>query len=452
MNLRYPKLYLRMALFIGAALVAFVLIGAAAFAGIAASELSGYVETRGSELGPQAASVLRSGGVPALQAWLQQDAGIPDNVSVFVIDPAGRDILDRDLPAEYRRLISTSVIGAPDSSGDAFRPVRLAPQIVAADGTAFAFLVLPSNISLWGNAATALGLVAAATLVIATVAWFIAGTIGRPVAELQQAARRLASGDISARVPARLANRKDELGQLAADFNYMAEQLRSLLEGRENLMSELSHELRSPLARLRAALALTAARNRLEDDERQRIDKEIGLMNEVIGEILRYSSLNTPVRVKKRLVRCERVLAELVEVEEVEATGKGCRLALDTAPELLVAGDPDLLRRAFENILRNAIRYAPAGSVIDIRGERAADDTEICIGVRDRGPGLPADQLERIFDPYVRMSNSRVGSGLGLAIVKRIIERHAGSVSAELCAGPGLLVMCRLPAADFSEA
>ncbi|MEE4185596.1 MAG: hypothetical protein V2J12_07510, partial [Gammaproteobacteria bacterium] len=145
MNFRYPKLYLRMALSIGVALVAFVLIGAAAFAAIAASELSGYVETRGGELGPHAAEVLAAGGLPALKSWLAKDAGIPDNVSVLVIGPDGRDILDREIPPEYRRLIATSVVAGPDPSQPGFRPVRLAPQIIAADGTAYAFLVLPAN-------------------------------------------------------------------------------------------------------------------------------------------------------------------------------------------------------------------------------------------------------------------------------------------------------------------
>ncbi|MEE4186033.1 MAG: HAMP domain-containing sensor histidine kinase, partial [Gammaproteobacteria bacterium] len=340
-------------------------------------------------------------------------------------------------------------VAGPDPSQPGFRPVRLAPQIIAGDGTAYAFLVLPANINIWGNTATALGLVAAALLVVATVAWFIAGTIGRPVAELQQAARRLATGDIAARVPARLAERADELGQLAADFNYMAEQLCSLLEGRENLMSELSHELRSPLARLQAALALAAAHDRLEDHERIRVDREIGLMNQVIGEILRYSSLNTPVRMRTSLVRCDRILRQLLELEEVEAASKHCQLSLATAADLLVAGDPELLQRAFENVLRNAIRHAPEDSVIDIEGWH--EGNSVCIGIRDRGPGVPAEQLTRIFEPYVRNTQGSIGSGLGLAIVKRIIERHGGNVSAELCASPGLRVVCRLPAAEFAE-
>jgi two-component system sensor histidine kinase CpxA len=448
-NFSYPKLYLRMALSIGVALVAFVLIGAAAFAAIAASELSGYVETRGGELGPQAAEVLAAGGLSALKTWLAEDAAIPDNVSILVIGPDGRDILGREIPSEYRRLIATSVVGAPDASQPGFRPVRLAPQIIANDGTAYAFLVLPSNINIWGNTATALGLVAAALLVVATVAWFIAGTIGRPVAELQQAARRLANGDIAARVPARLAERSDELGQLAADFNYMAEQLCSLLEGRENLMSELSHELRSPLARLQAALALAAAHDRLEDHERVRVDREIGLMNQVIGEILRYSSLNTPVRMRTSLVRCDRVLRQLLELEEVEAMSKHCSLNLSTAPDLLVAGDQALLQRAFENVLRNAIRHTAEDSVIDIEGWR--DGSTVCVSIRDRGPGVPPELLSQIFEPYVRNTQGSIGSGLGLAIVKRIIERHGGSVSAELCRGPGLRVICRLPAAEFAR-
>jgi two-component system OmpR family sensor kinase len=443
-----------MALFIGAALVAFVLIGVAAFATIATLELSSYVETRGSELGREASQVLSHGGRPALRNWLLEDAAIPEGVSVFVLDAAGQDIFGQALPTDYIDLIASSVVGTETDADDAFRPVRLAPQIIDADGNAYAFLVLPSNISLWGNASTAFGLIAVALLVIATVAWFIAGTIGRPVSELQQAVRRLAAGDVSARVPAALAARSDELGELAGDFNSMAEHLCELLEGREQLMSELSHELRSPLARLQASLALATAHNRLEEHERARIDTEIGLMNGTIGEILRYSSLNTPLKVKTRLVRCDQLLQELVDVEEVEALGQQCTLQLVITSELAVVGDPDLLRSAFENLIRNAIRYAPDASRITVRGwrEQQAEGTAICVSVRDRGPGLPDTQLKSVFEPYVRHAQDSPGSGLGLAIVKRVMERHAGTVTAANCADQGLCVTCRLPAADFTHA
>lgn len=454
MTFGYPKLYLRMALFIGAALVAFILIGAAAFATIATLELSSYVETRGSELGREAGQVLSSQGRDGLNDWLQNEASIPDGVSVFILDRAGADIFGRELPAAYTELIASSVIEDTAKADRTFRPVRLAPQILDAEGNTYAFLVLPSNISVWGNAATFLGLIAAALLVIATVAWFIAGTIGRPVSELQQAVRRLAAGDIAARVPSRLANRSDELGQLASDFNAMAEQLCDLLEGREQLMSELSHELRSPLTRLQASLALANAHDRLDDHERQRIDDEIGRMNTTIGELLRYSSMNTPLRLKSSLVRCDQLLAKLVDVEQVEARAHNCQLKLDAAPDLAVVGDPDLLHSAFENLVRNAIRYAPTGTAVEVRGwrEESAAGTQVCISVRDHGPGLDSTQLATVFDPYVRYANDNSGSGLGLAIVRRVMERHAGTVAAIHAPDRGLIMTCRLPAADFAAA
>ncbi len=443
----YPALYLRMALYIGAALTAFVIIGALAFAAIAAWELTGYLETRNSEIGRDAA-VAADAGVAGLRDWLSSEAGIPEDTSIYVFDSSGRDILQRPIPDMYSDFVADALeaAAAPESSN--FRPVRLTSQVVTPDGRVYSLLIVPRNVTLLGSVATAFGLLGVALVVIAIVAWLIAGRIGRPVWELQQAVRNLAAGDIHARVPDNIAQRRDELGQLASDFNSMAAHLNQLIEGRESLMRELSHELRSPLTRLQAALALASARNRLGEAERQRVDNEISQMNRVIGEILRYSALDASISMQIRLVRIDRLLRRLVEVEEIEARSSNCRLALHTANNLEVAGDPELLQRAFENVLRNAIRYTPAGSTIDIDAGRDAGD--IVVSIRDRGPGVPAAMLEKIFEPYARAGSDNSGTGLGLAIVKRVVERHEGNVRAEVCTDGGLRVTARIPAADFS--
>ncbi len=453
-HLLYPALYMRMALYIGAALTAFVLVGALAFAAIAAWELTGYIETRGSELGYQAARVLKDRGRSGLEYWLENEAAIPPDTNVYILDEAGKDILGRTVPGLYTDFIENTVLGSHEQQ-DNFRPVRVAPEMIGPDGEVYAFMPLPAGFTLFGTIATGLTLIAVALLVIASVAWLIAGRIGRPIGELQQAVRNLAAGDISARVPDSITQRHDELGQLAADFNSMAEHLNHLIKGRERLMRELSHELRSPLTRLQAALALAAARNKLGEEEQRRVDNEISQMNKVIGEILRYSALDNAARMQIRLIRLDRLLQQLVEVEEIEARSAGCEVRLQAQPDLEVAADRDLLNRALENILRNAIRFAPSGSVIDIEANRtnsggAAKAGEICVAIRDRGPGIPADQLERIFEPYVRVGNDSSGTGLGLAIVKRVIERHGGRVAAEVCPDGGLKISAWIPAADFS--
>jgi two-component system OmpR family sensor kinase len=455
----YPQLYLRTAAHIGIALAAFVLIGAISLGLIAAWELRGYIETRHSSLGEEAAGILQADGRTALVMWLHTRAVIPADVSIYILDDTGQDILDRELPEQYAEFVRDSVIGEPLTPGSNFRPIRLAPELVGQNGETYTFLVLPKGISLWGSPATILGLFTVALLVIASVAWLIARAITRPVSELQLAVRELASGDITARVPASISARGDELGTLAADFNSMANQLSELIHGRENLLREMSHELRSPLARLQAAVALAAQRNSLDTSEHERIEQEIERMNRVIGEMLRYSSLEASVPPKQKLIRIDKLLKDLVTVEEIEATSRGSQLQLNTQKNLTVLGDPELLLSGFENILRNAIRYAPEGSKVEINAtynDTAEENTQaatIVVDISDRGPGVENQYLDSIFEPYVRVASGahdNDSTGLGLAIVKRVVERHAGTVVARPRSGGGLTVTVSIPAANLS--
>lgn len=447
MDLGFRRLYWRIALYISIALVAFVLLGIGSVGLVAWSQLENYAATRQSPLGREAADVLSAEGKPGLQRWLRS-AAVPKGVIILVLDTESRDILGREVPAAYANFVRQSVVGPAETPSRNYRPVRLAPQLIGPDGEAYAFLVLPNEITLWGSPATALGLTLVALLVIASVAWLIARTVGRPVARLQVAVRELARGSVDARVPEAIAARRDELGALAADFNSMAAQLQELLAGRERLMAELSHELRSPLARLQAAMALAAQRPGASPAETERVEREILRMDRVIGDLLRYSRLGTAGTIARRLVRLDALVSDLCRDEEVEARARHCELQLRTGPELLVVGDPELLRSAFENLLRNAIRYAPVGSRIEVGAERSGD--EILLTVADRGPGVPAELLEQIFEPYVRApgtAGSADGTGLGLAIARRVFAAHGGSVRATLREGGGLLMEARVPAA-----
>jgi signal transduction histidine kinase len=456
MHMPYSRFYVRTAFYIGGALAAFVLIGAASLGLIAAWELRGYIETRESTLGEQAAAVLAAQGEAGLIDWLNEEADIPDNVSIFILNEQSDDLLGKPVPEEYAQFIKDSVIGTAKPDISNYEPVRLAPRITSPDGTRYAFLIIPKGISLWGSEATLIGLLLVAIMVIASVAWLIARTINRPVSELQIAVRELASGDIRARVPVSISGRRDELGALAADFNRMAQRLQQLIENRESLFQEMSHELRSPLARLQAAIELAAQQNTAEIPERARIETEIARMNQVIGDMLRYSSLDAQVTVKQQLLRVNRKLAEIVAAEQVEAQKANCQLQLTAEPELTVIGDPELIGRGFENIIRNAIRFAPEGSTINIGAQRihSSDATDtIRVTITDRGPGVPQEHLKKIFDPYFKLNHNKPGvpsSGLGLAIVKRVFEQHGGSVRAKNNQPSGLAVIVNLPAAALS--
>ena len=391
MKLPYQRLYLRMSLYIGAALLAFIGLAVASVVAVASLQLESYIATRQSTLGRTAADVLASGGRPALEQWLRTDAAIPSGVTVFILDENGDDILDRRIPPSYVNFVRHSVVSAPELPTSNYRPVRLAPQLIGPDNRVYAFLPLPNQISIWGSPAITIGLLIAALLVIATVAWLIARTVGRPIGELQVAVRELALGHTEARVPAAITGRRDELGALAADFNSMADKLAALLASRQQLMGELSHELRSPLARLQTALALAEHRQSIGATERERIEQEIQRMNLIIGDLLRFSRLDAAAEIVRRLVRLDSLLAELIRDEEIEATAHPCRLALSAAAGLEMIGDPQLLRSGFENIVRNAIRHAPADSVVDIVAKR--DGSRLRVEILDRGPGVSPELL-----------------------------------------------------------
>jgi two-component system sensor histidine kinase CpxA len=451
------RLYWRMALYIGAALAAFIALALASVLFVASQELANYTATRHSTLGHQAADVLRTRGTDGLARWLRTEATVPSDVTVYVLDERSRDILGRPLPEFYASFIRKSVVGPRANVDDNYRPVRLAPQLVGPDGRLYAFLVLPNRISFFGNFTTTVGLLLAAALVIAVVAWLIARAFARPLGELQRVARELASGQIGARVPTELAARRDEVGVLAKDFNSMAEQISRLISGRAQLMGELSHELRSPLARLQAALALAEHRDTINVVERQRIEAEIRRLDEVIGDLLRFSRLDAAAPVARRLLRIDELLRVLVDDEEIEAQARRVRLELDAKAGLTVVGDPDLLRSGLENIVRNAIRYAPSDSAVTVRADR--DGELIRVQVEDRGPGVPEAYLEKIFDPYVRVpepgieaSAAPTGTGLGLAIARRVFAVHGGQVKAEIRDGGGLRICVQLPVAELAAA
>jgi signal transduction histidine kinase len=436
------RLYWRMALYIGAALAAFVVLSVASLALVASQELEGYIAARHGTLGREAAAVLTRGGLPALQRWLRFDARVPPDVTIFVLDEHSSDILGRELPEYYAAFIRRSVVGKPEPRGSNFQPVHLAPQLIGPDGEVYAFLVLPNRIGLLGSRSTTLGLLAVTMLVIGSIAWLIARTFARPISELQRVVREIASGQIEARVPATIAGRQDEIGALAADFNSMADQITQLLSSRQQLMGELSHALRSPLARLQAALALP--------NHRERAEQEIARLDRVIGALLRLSRLEAAPDMARRILRIDDLLRALVRDEELEAQARQVRLELHAEVDLAVVGDPELLHSACENLLRNAIRYTHTGTSVEIRATR--DNGRVRIVIEDRGPGVPPEYLARIFDRWVRVPDvpgDPGGNGLGLAIARRVFELHDGHLEAALREGGGLSMRADLPRAEL---
>lgn len=264
-----------------------------------------------------------------------------------------------------------------------------------------------------------------------------------PVKKLQLAVDRFGRGDLTARVGSR---RRDELGQLARTFDQMADRLQVLLTAERRLLMDISHELRSPLARLSVAVELARSG---EDAEAHlnRIEKEADRLNSLVGELLQVTRAEgDPSLCRREQVPLDLLVAEVVDDCAIEAEARGCRLQLSESTTANLAGDAELLRRAVENVVRNAIRHAPPGTAVEVTLKNASD--KITVAVRDYGPGVPADSLARIFDPFYRVDSDRNrnsgGVGLGLAIAKRAVELHQGRLWATNV-NPGLLVTIELP-------
>ena len=266
-----------------------------------------------------------------------------------------------------------------------------------------------------------------------------------PVRRLRAVVDCFGRGDFSARAPA---NRKDELGELARSFNQMASRIQTLLAAERRLLLDISHELRSPLARLGVAVEL-ARSGEDRDHMLDRIQKEADRLNELVAELLQVTRVEVdPSTQKADTVHLDELLGDLVYDSLLEAKTKDCTLLLKAPVSAIVVGDEELIRRALENVLRNAIRYAPRGTPIDIELDRSAEMARV--SVRDYGPGVPEEALSRIFDPFYRVDSDRNrvsgGLGLGLAIARRSVQLHKGQLTARN-AHPGLLVSIEFPLA-----
>ena len=272
----------------------------------------------------------------------------------------------------------------------------------------------------------------------------LSALVTRRLRRLRGAAQALTAGDLSVRVGHR---GRDEVAALARDFDRMAERLTELLEGQRQLLRDVSHELRSPLARLRVALEL-AERAEDRDKALARIGKEADALERLVGDVLSLSRLESgQSALERRPVELAALVEGVVEDADFEARGQGRRVewSADAAP--VVTGDAALLRAAVENVIRNGVRHTAEGSAVAVH--LGHQDGEAVVTVRDRGPGLPEAELGRVFQPFTRIGEARDrgsgGYGLGLAITARAVEAHGGRVAARNAEGGGLEVTLRLP-------
>jgi signal transduction histidine kinase len=284
---------------------------------------------------------------------------------------------------------------------------------------------------------------------VALVCWLLAFNIASPLRMLSKTVDRFGAGDLTVRVNSR---RKDEIGELSRAFDRMAERIGTLLSAERRLLQDISHELRTPLARLSFAAELVRT---AEDREMAvaRLKKEIQRLTDLVGTLLQVTRAEgDPSSDVREDLLLDEIVTEVVEDCRVEASARGCSIALHSSPQLAVRGSRELLRRAIENVVRNSIHYAPPASAVDVDLDRARDAARI--SVRDYGPGVPQDALTKIFQPFYRVDDSRDsstgGMGLGLSIAKRAIGLHHGELSAQN-AQPGLRVCIELPLGSAAQ-
>lgn len=286
----------------------------------------------------------------------------------------------------------------------------------------------------------------------AGLSYAIARYLSRPIANLRQASARLAAGDLSARAGGKFASRRDEAADLVREFDQMADRVSGLIEAQQRLIGDVSHEIKSPLARLNVALGL--ARRDAEayaPKQFERMQREIDAISHLVRELLMLASLDagTAKPPPHDPVDMGDAIAEILANLAYEMPDRAADLSF-AAPErpAVVAGDRALLVRAVENVLRNAVFYTAKGSAIRVACEFPADG-RIRVAVRDQGPGVPEAALARLFDPFYRVDNARTrqtgGAGIGLTICRRAIDLHHGRVTARNLAPHGLEVVIELP-------
>ena len=358
---------------------------------------------------------------------------------IYVVDDESQELLGRDnaLKQLVERRTVMDTVEFQDTAGNNY-------SIYTVNRTPPATLLAP------GPQGTALRLVAAA-VISALISYFLARSLATPLEELRKASRKIAAGDLATRVSKTVPSRQDEIGQLAKDFDIMTSRLQAMQQANQRLMQDVSHELRSPLARL--SVALEIARKKGVGDIGSEIDRitleseRLGtLINDVLG-LLRESSDTTP-RFDADL-DLSALLSDLVEVVNYEVPEGKPGIAWQPAAPCEFHGDRELLWRAMENLLRNALRYTDPDRGVLMELVVGKRKSQVRLEVRDFGSGVPESELEKIFEPFYRVQESRDrgsgGHGLGLSIAANAVQMHGGSIQASNARDGGLIVSISLP-------
>jgi two-component system sensor histidine kinase CpxA len=290
-----------------------------------------------------------------------------------------------------------------------------------------------------------------ALLVSGLICSFLTRYLTAPILGLREMSQKLAAGDLSARSGSGLVQRQDEIGDLVRDFNAMASRIEGLISRQRQLISDVSHELRSPLARLNVALDLCRERKG-SDPAFEQMEEDIRILDDLIGRLLTIAKLDMSApQVPMMDVDLGDVVSQVARNAAFESKEPNDAIRLTSAGQCIVRGNAELLHSAIENVIRNAIRYTESGTSIEVgmEPERLSSGAKIRLVVRDYGPGVPESELKNIFQPFYRLTDARDrqsgGTGLGLAIADRVVRIHGGTIRAENAEPHGLRVEIVLP-------
>lgn len=399
---------------------------------------------------------LRHDGEADARAWLRNTPDV-SAISVYVFSPDGSELLGRTASAPVHEAAAAILAqaGAADvprgvqADGERLRARATRTRdgkfyavVAALEGNFLTRLLLRRPGTFWTHLGVAM---IVSALFAALLAWYVSA----PLTRIRVSTRRFAEGDLDARVGRLRFGRSAEVAALATEFDTMAERIKTLVDSHRLLVRDVSHELRSPLARLRVALELARDGDGPQVNAAlDRIEHEADRLETMLAQALELSRLQTATQAARDDVALDALLEDVITNADYEGAPRGRKVVLAECERLSLTGSYAALHSAFENVIRNALAYTADGSTVAVRLHRDEAGHAV-VRVRDHGPGVPDAELARIFEPFYRTDAARTrssgGTGLGLAIARRAIERHGGRVVARNADGGGLEVLIRLP-------
>lgn len=394
-----------------------------------------------------ASATLKGGGVEALRNVLQNQS--PS--MVYAVDEQNSELLGRKVQPEMLKEIRSCL--KKDSVTHAINEIK------AANGHAY-LLFLPFLDNQSNDVHFSDGRhppdefhIPVEPIIVAMFASLIFAALlaryfSKPIRNLRSAFEAATTGNLDVRLGQVMGQRHDELADLGHHFDLMADHLRSLMDGQRRLLHDVSHELRSPLARLQAAIGLIRQQPEKLETYLGRIEQEGVRMDKLVGELLTISRLEAGViSSMDEEINMDDLISGVVDDARFEAGASGHTVDFSGRSKMLIKGNAELLHSAIENVIRNAIGHTPAGSKVFVEVRLSSDGSKVLLAICDQGPGIPENEISEIFEPFYRGHGSKRtdGHGLGLAIARRVVEAHGGTVRASNMRYGGLCVELALP-------